>query len=85
MPTIRHHSMNSLVPNWFVSIEFHARSSTVGRCGLGPTPSSQLYPETKLPPGYRMMGTPSSLTSRTTSVRKPCASANGEPGWYTPV
>jgi len=43
--------MNSLVPNWFVSIEFHARSSTVGRCGFGPTPSSQLYPETKLPPG----------------------------------
>ena len=30
VPTSRHHSMNSLVPNWFVSIEFQARSSTVG-------------------------------------------------------
>ena len=42
VPTSRHQSMNSLVPNWFVSIEFHARSSTVGRCAFGPTPSSQL-------------------------------------------
>src|SRR5262245_24945015 len=31
LPTARHHARNSLVPNWFVSIEFHARSSTEGR------------------------------------------------------
>jgi hypothetical protein len=43
--------MNLFVPNWFVSIAFQARSSTVGRLSFGPTPSSQLYPETKLPPG----------------------------------
>jgi len=35
----------------FDSIEFQARSSTRGRFSTGPTPSSQLYPETKLPPG----------------------------------
>src|SRR5262245_17981243 len=44
--------MKSLVLNWFVSREFQARSSTVGRLSRGPTPSSQLYPETKFPPGY---------------------------------
>jgi len=77
--------MNSFVPNWLVSIEFHARSSTRGRCGFGPTPSSQLSPDTTFPPGYRVIGTPRSLTSRVTSVRKPFASASGEPGSYTPV
>ena len=80
-----HQSMNSLVPNWLDSSEFHARSSTVGRWAFGPTPSSQLYPETKFPPGYRTVGTPSSLTSRATSVRNPLASARGDPGSYTPV
>ena len=30
VPTSLHQSMNSLVPNWFGSIEFQARSSTVG-------------------------------------------------------
>ena len=30
------------VPNWLVSSEFQARSSTVGRFFFGPTPSSQL-------------------------------------------
>ena len=50
VPTSLHQSMNSLVPNWFVSSEFHARSSTVGRDFFGPTPSSQLYPDTKFPP-----------------------------------
>ena len=42
VPAARHQSMKSLVPNWFVSREFQARSSTVGRCAFGPTPSSQL-------------------------------------------
>src|SRR4030095_14135255 len=51
LPVKRHQSMKSLVPNWFDSIEFHARSSTVGRCAFGPTPSSQLQPAKTLPPG----------------------------------
>jgi hypothetical protein len=42
VPTSLHHWTNSLVPNWLVSSEFHARSSTVGRLSFGPTPSSQL-------------------------------------------
>jgi len=42
VPTALAQSMKSLVPNWFVSIEFQARSSTVGRLSFGPTPSSQL-------------------------------------------
>ena len=32
------------------------------------------------PPGYRVIGTAISFTSRTTSVRNPFASASGEPG-----
>ena len=51
VPIRPHQSTNSFVPNWFVSREFQARSSTVGRWFFGPTPSSQLYPDTKLPPG----------------------------------
>ena len=43
-----HHSRNSFVPNWFVSSEFQARSSTTGRCAFGPTPSSQLYPRDEI-------------------------------------
>src|SRR6266581_4252575 len=50
-PTARHHVMNSLVPNWLDSSEFEARLRTRGRSFLGPTPSNQLYPDTKLPPG----------------------------------
>src|ERR1017187_8903227 len=50
-PTILLHAINSLVPNWLVSMVFHALSSTRGRSFFGPTPSSQLYPDTKLPPG----------------------------------
>ena len=41
---------------------FQALSRTRGRSCFGPTPSSQLYPETKLPPGYRIIGTPSDRT-----------------------
>jgi hypothetical protein len=33
--------MNSLVPNWLVSIVFQALSRTTGRLSFGPTPSSQ--------------------------------------------
>ena len=33
---MRHQSMNSFVPNWLVSIEFQARSSTTGRFAFGP-------------------------------------------------
>src|SRR5947208_8103177 len=51
VPTNFAHWMNSFVPNWLGSSVFQARSSTVGRWLFGPTPSSQLYPETKLPPG----------------------------------
>ena len=36
-----HQVRNSLVPNWFVSSVFQARSRTRGRSLLGPTPSSQ--------------------------------------------
>ena len=32
-------------------VECHARSSRRGRASRGPTPSSQRYPDTKLPPG----------------------------------
>ena len=49
-PTIAHHSTNSLVPNWFVSSEFQARSRTTGRCAFGPTPSSQLCPGDEIAP-----------------------------------
>ncbi len=56
VPTARHQARNSFVPNWFVSTEFHARSRTVGREAAGPTPSSQSYPETKLPPGIARSG-----------------------------
>src|ERR1700730_3693621 len=51
VPTAFDHALTSSVPNWFVLSEFHALSSTRGRSCFGPTPSSQLYPETKLPPG----------------------------------
>src|SRR5512143_3588825 len=80
LPTSFIHWMNSFVPNWLDSSVFQARSSTVGRWFFGPTPSSQLYPETKLPPGYRMIGTPSPFTSAATSLRKPLASARGDFG-----
>ena len=42
MSALRHQSMNSLVPNWLVSVEYQARSSRTGRSFRGPTPSSQL-------------------------------------------
>ena len=45
------HFINSFVPNSFVSIDLHARSSLCGLFSLAPTPSSQWYAETKLPPG----------------------------------
>src|SRR4051812_37516839 len=51
VPTALHHCIYSLVPNWLEFIESQALSSTCGRPCFGPTPSSQLYPETKLPPG----------------------------------
>jgi hypothetical protein len=43
--------MNSLSPNRLVSVDFQARSSRRGRSSFGPTPSSHLKPDTKLPPG----------------------------------
>src|SRR5215207_9474976 len=51
LPTSLHHGTNSSTPTWLVSRERHARSSRVGRSSAGPMPSSQLYPDTKLPPG----------------------------------
>ena len=44
MPTIRHQSMNSFVPNWLVSIEFQARSSTTGRFAFGPDTIEPVVP-----------------------------------------
>ena len=44
-----HQSQNSCMPTSLVSVVNHARSSRLGR--FGPTESSQLKPETKLPPG----------------------------------
>jgi hypothetical protein len=41
-PALRHQVMNSLVPNWFGSVENQARSSRAGRFSFGPTPSRQL-------------------------------------------
>ncbi len=42
---------NSPSPTALDSMLFHAGSSRLGRSDTGPTPSSQRYPETKLPPG----------------------------------
>src|SRR5208282_4566975 len=50
-PTALHHSANSCTPTAFDSDVCQARSSRVGRFSRGPMPSSQLYAETKLPPG----------------------------------
>src|SRR5690348_597718 len=75
LPTMRDQLVNSSTPTWFVSSERQARSSRVGRWSRGPTPSSHVYPETKLPPGYRRMGTPRSRARPATSARKPSASA----------
>ena len=72
---LRHKSMNSSVPNSLVSILDHASSRSVGRSALSPTPSSQWYPETKLPPGYRMTGIFSWSRAPRTSVRNPVSSA----------
>src|SRR4030095_13790702 len=38
VPTARHHARNSLVPNWFVSIEYPSLSTTDERADRGPTP-----------------------------------------------
>jgi ATP-binding cassette subfamily B protein len=40
-----------LIAGWLVWVDPQARSSRTGRSPFGPTPSSQLYPERKLPPG----------------------------------
>jgi hypothetical protein len=45
------HRWKSSTPTWFVSIDRQARSMRVGRWSAGPMPSSQLYADTKLPPG----------------------------------
>ena len=50
-PACLHHSTNSSVPIVLGSSAFHAGSSRDGRSSRGPTPSSQLYELTKLPPG----------------------------------
>src|SRR5208282_5288404 len=50
-PAASHHSANSCTPTALDSDVCQARSSRVGRSLRGPTPSSQLYAETKLPPG----------------------------------
>ena len=68
---LRASSANSSRPTSFVSVECQARSRRRGRSSRGPTPSSQRYPETKLPPGYRIVETPSSRTSSITSLRIP--------------
>lgn len=50
------------------------------RWSFGPTPSSQWYVATKLPPGYRTTGISSSLSASSTSFRKPFSSDSEFPG-----
>ena len=51
VPALRHHSTNSCRPTSFVSVVDQAMSRRAGRVSRGPMLSSQLKPETKLPPG----------------------------------
>lgn len=55
-----------------------------GLFSLGPTPSSQWYVATKLPPGYLTTGTFKSWKASITSLRKPFSSERGLPGSYMP-
>ena len=64
--------------NWEVRVPVH--SHLEGRWSFGPTPSSQWYVATKLPPGYRTTGISSSLRASSTSFRKPFSSDNEFPG-----
>ena len=80
LPTFPAQSANSCRPTSLLSVVNQARSSLRGRWSRGPTESSQLKPETKFPPGYRIIGTPSSRTFSITSFRKPASSAFGWPG-----
>ena len=50
-PALAAHRANSFTPTQLGSTVLQASSSLRGRFSTGPTPSSQLYPETKLPPG----------------------------------
>jgi hypothetical protein len=51
LPAFFSQLLNSCRPTSLVSTECHARSRRVGRSATGPTLSSHLKPETKLPPG----------------------------------
>ena len=68
---------NSWMPTSLGSVVFHARSRRLGRSASGPIESSHLKPETKLPPGYRIIGVFRPLTRSRTSVRNPSLSAEG--------
>ena len=76
-PTFLVHLVNSFKPTLFSSMLFQASSRRLGRSFKGPTLSSQLKLDTKLPPGYRIIGTLSSRIKSLTSSRKPCSSAVG--------
>ena len=83
-PALPAQRANSSVPMRFGSMVLHARSILLGLSDLGPIPSLQSYPETKLPPGYLTMGTFSALTSSRTSVLKPSSSAQSASGSQMP-
>ena len=80
VPTSWHQSMNSLVPNWFVSIEFQARSSTVGPLCLRADAVEPVVAGDEIAAGIAHDRHAELLDLACTSVRKPFASASGDPG-----